>query len=177
MIDEFGPFSVDPAQLTGLGGALFQELVNRLLAAEVAAAALSSVNLRTSYQSNVKDQGVDARLEAARATAWVPTGDSAWQFKAGTLGPEGCADELAEATFAHEIIRNGGTYRLVLGKGLEAKPIEDREAKLREKAAELGFIDEVIYPRTLRARLHRSLELLKNKRDTNPPKKHTNIPL
>jgi len=45
------------------------------------------------------------------------------------------------------------------------------------KAAELGFIDEVIYPRTLRARLHRALELLKDKRDTNPPKKHTNIPL
>jgi propionyl-CoA carboxylase beta chain len=45
------------------------------------------------------------------------------------------------------------------------------------KAAELGYIDEVIYPRTLRARLHRSLELLKDKRDTNPPKKHSNIPL
>jgi propionyl-CoA carboxylase beta chain len=45
------------------------------------------------------------------------------------------------------------------------------------KAAELGFIDEVIYPRTLRARLYRSLELLKDKRDDNPPKKHSNIPL
>jgi propionyl-CoA carboxylase beta chain len=45
------------------------------------------------------------------------------------------------------------------------------------KAAELGFIDEVIYPRTLRARLHRSLEMLKDKRDTNPLKKHSNIPL
>jgi propionyl-CoA carboxylase beta chain len=45
------------------------------------------------------------------------------------------------------------------------------------KAAELGFIDEVIYPHTLRARLHRSLEMLKDKRDSNPPKKHTNIPL
>jgi propionyl-CoA carboxylase beta chain len=45
------------------------------------------------------------------------------------------------------------------------------------KAAELGFIDEVIYPRTLRARLSRSLEMLKDKRDTNPAKKHTNIPL
>jgi propionyl-CoA carboxylase beta chain len=45
------------------------------------------------------------------------------------------------------------------------------------KAAELGFIDEVIYPRTLRARLSRSLDLLKDKRDSNPPKKHTNIPL
>jgi propionyl-CoA carboxylase beta chain len=45
------------------------------------------------------------------------------------------------------------------------------------KAAELGFVDEVIYPRMLRARLHRSLELLKDKRDKNPPKKHSNIPL
>ncbi|MCL2776839.1 MAG: methylmalonyl-CoA carboxyltransferase [Polyangiaceae bacterium] len=45
------------------------------------------------------------------------------------------------------------------------------------KAAELGFIDEVIYPRTLRARLYNALEMLKDKRDQNPPKKHTNIPL
>jgi propionyl-CoA carboxylase beta chain len=45
------------------------------------------------------------------------------------------------------------------------------------KAAELGFIDEVIHPRTLRARVHLSLEMLKDKRDDNPPKKHTNIPL
>jgi propionyl-CoA carboxylase beta chain len=45
------------------------------------------------------------------------------------------------------------------------------------KAAELGFVDEVIYPRLLRARLHQSLELLKDKRDDNPPKKHANIPL
>ncbi|MFO0665651.1 MAG: acyl-CoA carboxylase subunit beta [Polyangiaceae bacterium] len=45
------------------------------------------------------------------------------------------------------------------------------------KAAELGYVDEVIYPRLLRARLHHALELLKDKRDVNPPKKHTNIPL
>ena len=45
------------------------------------------------------------------------------------------------------------------------------------KAAELGFVDEVIHPRMLRARLSRSLDLLKDKRDTNPPRKHTNIPL
>jgi propionyl-CoA carboxylase beta chain len=45
------------------------------------------------------------------------------------------------------------------------------------KAAELGFIDEVIYPRMLRIRLGRALDLLKDKRDTNPAKKHGNIPL
>ncbi|MCA9581785.1 MAG: methylmalonyl-CoA carboxyltransferase, partial [Myxococcales bacterium] len=45
------------------------------------------------------------------------------------------------------------------------------------KAAELGFIDEVIYPRMTRTRVIQSLELLANKRDTNPPKKHGNIPL
>jgi propionyl-CoA carboxylase beta chain len=45
------------------------------------------------------------------------------------------------------------------------------------EAASLGFIDEVIQPRTLRPRLASYLSLLKNKRDQNPPKKHGNIPL
>jgi len=45
------------------------------------------------------------------------------------------------------------------------------------KAAELGFIDEVIHPRTLRRRLGQSLEMLKDKRQSLPPKKHGNIPL
>ena len=45
------------------------------------------------------------------------------------------------------------------------------------KAAELGFVDEVIHPRTLRRRLGEALEVLKDKRQSNPPKKHGNIPL
>ena len=45
------------------------------------------------------------------------------------------------------------------------------------KAAELGYIDEVIRPRQTRKKLIRSLHMLKNKRQDNPPKKHGNIPL
>jgi propionyl-CoA carboxylase beta chain len=45
------------------------------------------------------------------------------------------------------------------------------------KAAELGFVDEVIHPRMLRKRLAVSLEMLKTKRLENPPRKHGNIPL
>ena len=44
-------------------------------------------------------------------------------------------------------------------------------------AAERGFVDEVIEPKTTRPRLIRALELLETKRDQNPPKKHGNIPL
>ena len=44
-------------------------------------------------------------------------------------------------------------------------------------AAERGFIDEVIEPRFTRPKLIRALSLLQNKRDSNPPKKHGNIPL
>ena len=60
-----------------------------------------------------------------------------------------------------------------------ARFIEEYKAKFASpyKAAELGFIDEVIYPRLLRIRLARSLELLRDKRDRNPSKKHGNIPL
>src|SRR2546422_1351579 len=45
------------------------------------------------------------------------------------------------------------------------------------KAAESGYIDAVIYPEDTRPTLIRSLEMLKNKREQNPPKKHGNIPL
>ena len=45
------------------------------------------------------------------------------------------------------------------------------------KAAELGFVDEVIHPRLTRKRLAVCLEMLKNKRLENPPRKHGNIPL
>ncbi len=58
-----------------------------------------------------------------------------------------------------------------------------RVAEFEEKfanpyvAAERGFIDEIIEPAHTRPKLIRALALLENKRDTNPPKKHGNIPL
>jgi propionyl-CoA carboxylase beta chain len=45
------------------------------------------------------------------------------------------------------------------------------------KAAELGFVDEVIRPRETRRRLGAWLDALRTKRDRNPSKKHGNIPL
>ena len=65
-------------------------------------------------------------------------------------------------------------------------PEEDRQRivnEFNEKfanpyiAAERGFIDEVIEPSHTRPKLIRALSLLRNKRDTNPPRKHGNIPL
>lgn len=43
--------------------------------------------------------------------------------------------------------------------------------------ASRGYIDEVIKPSETRPKLIKALEMLQNKRDTNPPKKHGNIPL
>ena len=44
-------------------------------------------------------------------------------------------------------------------------------------AAERGYLDEVIAPRRTRAKLITALRSLDTKRDSNPPKKHGNIPL
>ena len=44
-------------------------------------------------------------------------------------------------------------------------------------AAARGYVDEVIEPRHTREKIIIALDMLKNKRDTNPPKKHGNIPL
>ncbi len=63
---------------------------------------------------------------------------------------------------------------------------EERKAKVQEyrdnfaspfKAAEVGYIDEIIYPRNTRKKLIQALEMTENKSESNPPKKHGNIPL
>ncbi len=65
----------------------------------------------------------------------------------------------------------------------KAKFITEKEAEYREKfanpyqAANMGYIDDVIEPRNSRFRIIRAFEMLQTKKDINPPKKHSNIPL
>ena len=72
----------------------------------------------------------------------------------------------------------------------ESKKAEDPQEFLREKeieysrkfenpyrAAEKGYVDDIIEPAETRFRLIRALEMLATKKDSNPAKKHGNIPL
>jgi len=65
----------------------------------------------------------------------------------------------------------------------KAKFIAEKEHEYREKfanpyqAAERGYIDDVIEPRNTRFRIVRALTTLGTKKDQNPPKKHSNLPL
>ncbi|CAN5505297.1 acyl-CoA carboxylase subunit beta [soil metagenome] len=60
----------------------------------------------------------------------------------------------------------------------EAKQEEYRERFANPfAAAARGYVDDVIDPRETRARVISALDMLQNKRDSNPPKKHDNIPL
>jgi len=67
-----------------------------------------------------------------------------------------------------------------------ANPKEERQklvADYKDKfanpyvAASKGYLDDVIDPRATRPKAIKALEMLRNKSDTNPPKKHGNIPL
>jgi acetyl-CoA carboxylase carboxyltransferase component len=85
------------------------------------------------------------------------------------MGPEGAVNiifrkELAEAT--DPVAR-------------KAELVQDYREKFANPyvAAERGYIDDVIMPRETRPRLINALEMLQNKRDANPAKKHGNIPL
>ncbi len=85
------------------------------------------------------------------------------------MGPEGAINilyrrELAEAENA---------------SALRAELVQEYRDKLANPyvAASRGYIDDVIEPHETRPRLINALEMLRNKRDTNPPKKHGNIPL
>jgi propionyl-CoA carboxylase beta chain len=85
------------------------------------------------------------------------------------MGPEGAVNVL---------------YRRELLKAEDAEVVRAQKvAEFREKfanpyvAADRGFIDAIIEPRTTRRRLISALDASRNKRDKNPPKKHGNIPL
>ena len=63
---------------------------------------------------------------------------------------------------------------------------EERKDKIKEyrkkfatptQAAELGYIDEIIAPCDTRIRLIQALDMAHNKNESNPPKKHGNMPL
>jgi len=81
-----------------------------------------------------------------------------------------------------------GAVNIVYRRELEKakNPEADRAAKIEEfrerfanpyVAAERGYLDAVIRPRDTRRKLIQALDMLENKRDKNPPKKHGNIPL
>jgi acetyl-CoA carboxylase carboxyltransferase component len=85
------------------------------------------------------------------------------------MGPEG----------AVEIIYRRDLKEADDPAGLKTQLATEYREKLANPyiAAERGFVDDVIEPRETRARLINGLEVFQNKRDSNPPKKHGNIPL
>ncbi len=81
-----------------------------------------------------------------------------------------------------------GAVEIIFKKDIERAEDKEKTTDLkvteyREKfanpyvAAERGYIDEIIEPQKTRPKLIRSLEMLENKVDSNPRKKHGNIPL
>ena len=85
------------------------------------------------------------------------------------MGPEGAVGVLYRREISEAKDQEAARHARIL-------ELEDRFAN-PYVAAERGFIDEVIEPAQTRPKLIRALSLLENKRDTNPPKKHGNIPL
>jgi acetyl-CoA carboxylase carboxyltransferase component len=95
---------------------------------------------------------------------------------------------LAWPTAEIAVMGPDGAVSIIFRKELEkAKDPVAKKAELvaeyKEKfanpyiAAQRGYIDDVIEPKETRPRLINALEMLSNKRDANPAKKHGNIPL
>ena len=88
------------------------------------------------------------------------------------MGPEG----------AIEILEGKKINSLATQKEKDAYKKEKEDAYRENfanpyEAASYGFIDDVIEPRNTRFRIIRALQVLSTKKDTNPPKKHSNLPL
>jgi propionyl-CoA carboxylase beta chain len=85
------------------------------------------------------------------------------------MGPEGAVDIV----YKREL--DGAENR----EAVRQQKIEEFRDRLANPyvAADRGFVDAVIQPRETRKKLIQALEMLENKRDKNPAKKHGNIPL
>ncbi len=86
------------------------------------------------------------------------------------------------------VMGSKGAVEILYARG--SSTAKDPEAYLAEKteeytdaflnpyrAAERGYVDDVIIPSRTRFRICKALGMLQNKHDTNPAKKHGNIPL
>jgi propionyl-CoA carboxylase beta chain len=94
----------------------------------------------------------------------------AWpQAEIAVMGPKG----------AVEILFRGELDEAEDSEAAEAAHIEEYREKFANPyiAAARGYVDDVIDPRETRERLISALDMLQNKRDQNPPRKHGNIPL
>ncbi len=97
----------------------------------------------------------------------------AWPMaEIAVMGPKG----------AIEVLKNK-ELRGIENEEERAAFLEQHESAYKEKfatpynAAKYGYIDDVIEPRNTRFRVIRALQSLATKKDVNPPKKHSNIPL
>lgn len=123
-----------------------------------------TITLRKSY-GGAHDVMSSKQLRGDINYAW-PTAEIA------VMGPKGAIEILEGKKIAE-----------IQGEEEAAEYINKKEEEYREKfanpyeAARYGYIDDVIEPRNTRFRIVRALQTLATKKDLNPPKKHSNIPL
>lgn len=123
-----------------------------------------TITLRKSY-GGAHDVMGSKQLRSDINYAW-PSAEIA------VMGPAG-AIEILEGRHINTIEEAGARDLYIQTKEREYK---ERFANPYE-AASYGYIDDVIEPRNTRFRIIRALRALATKKDTNPPKKHSNLPL
>ncbi len=123
-----------------------------------------TVTLRKSY-GGAHDVMGSKQLRADINYAW-PSAEIA------VMGPAGAIEVL-----------EGKKILAIKDPEERAEFIRKKEEEYRDKfanpyeAAKYGYIDDVIEPRNTRFRVIRALQALATKKDSNPPKKHSNLPL
>ncbi|KAB2857389.1 MAG: methylmalonyl-CoA carboxyltransferase, partial [Anaerolineae bacterium] len=91
------------------------------------------------------------------------------------MGPDGAVNIIFRREL-QEAMERGGEEEM---QAVKTRLVNEYREKFANPyvAAARGFVDDVIMPSETRPRVINALEMLSNKRDTNPLKKHGNIPL
>jgi methylmalonyl-CoA decarboxylase subunit alpha len=123
-----------------------------------------TITLRKSY-GGAHDVMSSKQLRGDLNYAW-PTAEIA------VMGPKGAIEVLEGKNLAK--LESDEERAAFLNK--KEQEYKDKFANPYQ-AARFGYIDDIIEPRNSRFRICRALQTLATKKDVNPPKKHSNIPL
>ncbi len=134
------PFRLQGHEIEQLDAAAFADLLNRLLEAEADRNGLPQEAVETTEKITAKDAGIDARVRGRPTewSKWLPSGLVAVQYKSGGIDPAELREEFQKGG-VQEVVRQGGSYVVLLGRDYEDPQRQRRIQALMEEFQALGL--------------------------------------
>lgn len=139
------PFDFGDVEISHFTADETAKFLRSLLAAEATTGGMGLENIHVPIKVNVPDGGIDAvaENESRKRTSIIPNGKTGYQLKRSDLSPKECEEEVLDGDslkeIIQEILKEDGTYALVIFEDLTDRKIKNRRERLEDTFASHGF--------------------------------------